>query len=341
MNFTMGNFLMALFSFLCAFATIYMSIYWSYQFSLNKDLCLVDYRQFYEGKDDVFPTISLCLMNPFLNENLAEYGVNQSIYLDFLKGNYASTDMLSIAYENVTIELSHFIRGYFVRWRNQTSVTVDLKLNPSTKILTSTSFNGFWGEDFYKCFSPVIPPDKNIRKFSLLVSNEVFPNGLRPTRYGLRTFVHLPKALLISLPTEQFLWPKRSSNENYVMNFEVEEVEILRKRNKGGTTCYENWREYDDWIVKLHRNTVMCNNPYQTKNDDLPLCTRKDQMLRSRYYLDAVTRNEHILPCKTMEGVRVKSYDHSLVGTQWEGNGEFWLDLEFKQEKFKEIRQTR
>ena len=87
MNFSVGNIMMALFSFVCAFATISMSIYWSYQFSLNEDLCLVDYRHFYKGKDDVFPTISMCLMNPFLKKNLAEDGVNQSTYLQFLKGN--------------------------------------------------------------------------------------------------------------------------------------------------------------------------------------------------------------------------------------------------------------
>ena len=81
---------MCLIASLYMFATLFMVTYWCYEFGLNEDLSIVTYSESTEGKDKIYPTMSMCLQNPFKKDRLTEYGVNQSIYLEFLKGNFFS-----------------------------------------------------------------------------------------------------------------------------------------------------------------------------------------------------------------------------------------------------------
>ena len=75
-----------IFVLLCAFAAISICVYWIYKYRLDEDLSVITYREFYEREDDVYPTVSICLVNPFLKRRLAENGVNESLYFKFLKG---------------------------------------------------------------------------------------------------------------------------------------------------------------------------------------------------------------------------------------------------------------
>ena len=87
---TLKAFLIYLLASLCMFATLFMVAYWCYEFGLNEDLSIVTYSESTEGKDKIYPTMSMCLQNPFKKDRLTEYGVNQSIYLEFLIGIFFS-----------------------------------------------------------------------------------------------------------------------------------------------------------------------------------------------------------------------------------------------------------
>ena len=126
-----------------AVAAIAICVYWIYKYRLDEDLSVITYREFYEREDDVHPTVSLCLRNPFLSEPLAEYGVNKSSYSDFLRGKYFSTQMLGINYENVTIDISDYIKGYLNIFRNGSKIVYgsDLEIE---KIKKQQILHGFW-----------------------------------------------------------------------------------------------------------------------------------------------------------------------------------------------------
>ena len=47
------------FKLLCVLATIAMACFWFYEYNLDEDLCLVDYKKYYETKDDVIPVFSI------------------------------------------------------------------------------------------------------------------------------------------------------------------------------------------------------------------------------------------------------------------------------------------
>ena len=67
--------------------TISMCICWIYLFNLNEGKGETNYQQFApESLDAVIPTLTLCLDNPFFNDRLAEFGIDNNSYLSLLAG---------------------------------------------------------------------------------------------------------------------------------------------------------------------------------------------------------------------------------------------------------------
>ena len=335
-----------LFASLCMFTTISMVVYWGYKFSLNEDSSVVTYREFYEQKDDVYPTISMCLENPFVQGHLAEYGVDEASYLDFLKGANFSKEMLDVDFDNVSIDISDYIKGYYFVLRNGTGVKQTTGLTTSFKsTLTLSSFAGFLGykDRFFKCFALNMAKYHNLRTFQILLSNNIFPNGIRPTTHKFQTYLHLPGQRLLSPDnTKRSIWPPRVYNEHYRTRIMVSGVSTEIKRNKKNNPCNKNWQEWDDRVVRRHKKETKCNNPYQKQNETLPMCDTQALMYRAVF-----TANEHVIanemkfdkPCKTMEDVRTEVWEETIKDVENEGT--FWFGINFQVNKFKESKQTR
>ena len=150
-----------MYNLLCVFMTFSMTGYWAYKFILDENITVVTYRKFYERENDAYPTISMCLKDPFLDERLAQYGIHRSLYLEYLKGEYFSEEMLNISYNNVTMDISDHIKGYRILFRNGTWTKVKFRDGSNIeekRRLTYVSYNGFhmsWG--YWKCFALGIP----------------------------------------------------------------------------------------------------------------------------------------------------------------------------------------
>lgn len=336
-----------IFAVVCIFITFCMCGYWVIKFNHDDDHTVVEYREFYHGEDDIHPTISLCLKNPFLNEALARYGIDETSYLAFLMGEYYDEKMLEIDYNLVTIDLVNFIKGYRIYYQNETFEKHQSGLSLTKKQnLVSVSFNGIVGTErfFYKCFALQVPHRKNLLTFRILLSNDIFPNGIRPTKYGLRTYVHLPNQFLLSSYTGKWIWPHRYANESYKMRFLQYGIDIVTKRNKKDDSCYEGWTEYDEWLVDKHKNETKCNNPYQKQNNDLPLCNTQELMKQALFHKSRVERKNDEKPCKTMESVRQTFIESTVDGENGESgfkHGEFWFSIKFPQNRFKKINQIK
>ena len=81
----------------CWTAAFALVTYWVYVFIQNDDLCVVDYRKYYETESDVFPMLTICLKNPISVEKMKTQasGINQTAYLQFLNGKVFDSEMLS------------------------------------------------------------------------------------------------------------------------------------------------------------------------------------------------------------------------------------------------------
>ena len=339
------------FTLLCILTTGGLCIYWCHEYSLNDDLNVVRYKEFHDTSDDVYPTMSFCLRDPFSKEALERLKINETSYRAFLMGKVFDPIFLNISYELVTIDLADFIKGYRIYYKNSTFKYVDSGLSiEDRQNLISTSFSGVVGTShtgFHKCFALNIPKLKDLRAFRILLPNNIFPEGKRPTRYLFRATVHLPKQFLLSAATEKWIWPYRTKNESYISRCIIRAADIVKKRNKKEMRCNKHWKDYDDWIAKLHINENKCRNVYQSDRDSkkqYPICDSLEKISRSKFYRSVVERKKYVLPCKTMENVNFEwlESDIDIDGDTTSNKvGHFWFSISFQMRTFKEFIHTR
>ena len=103
--------------------------------------------------------------------------------------------MLNVDFNHVTIDISDYIKGYRIYFRNGSIAKFDTDLNiEAKKALTHISFSGFAGffNVFLKCYALNIPKIDNLEIFRILLSNNIFPNGIRPAFLGLKPLYTSP-----------------------------------------------------------------------------------------------------------------------------------------------------
>ena len=327
---------------LCTFGAIGLSSYWIYKYWLDEEVSVVHYTKFQESSDNVFPTLSLCVTDPFVENRLAEYGSNQTSYSEFLAGKVFSKELMSINYSYVTTDIADFIKGYKIDFKNATEIEITSGLSvEEKKLLTISSFNGFfsWNEKFVKCFAFIIPQLKDLEVYRLLFSNQLFSNGLRKGQ--MQAAIHLPNQLLLSWFTRHYTWPDQSKSSRYKTRIFVRSMDVVVNRNNKKEKCNEHWTEYDDWVARTHAVEVGCINPYQDIGKEFPICDDKKKMDYSKFYQDITLRKQYIKPCRTMQNIHLdwteENYDEAEDGTF----GEFWIGIYFSNDIFKEIVQSR
>ena len=96
---------------ICILATLSLVAWCISLYKKDYDVSKVDYRNFHATEHDVYPSFSLCFGDVLLENKLHEYGVNKSLYLDFLKGIFWDKRLMGIDYENVSINPIDYMIG--------------------------------------------------------------------------------------------------------------------------------------------------------------------------------------------------------------------------------------
>ena len=113
MNKTAKNIFKRLYHLLCITSTLAMTAYCVYQYQLNKDVSIVDFKEFNEEEDFIYPTITVCFATNFIQEKLSDNqnGINVNAYYEFLSGNHWQDNMLDIDFDNVTVRIEDYLLG--------------------------------------------------------------------------------------------------------------------------------------------------------------------------------------------------------------------------------------
>ena len=184
----------------CWTATVLLLCYWIYFFSLDEDICLVDYKEYYDSPTHAFPTVSLCLKNPFPKQILMKKakGFDPDFYSKFLEGSYFDFEYANISYKTAVLNITKYVDNYWIEWRNGSSQI--FPMSHTTKEIFRTSYSGFWRSNFYNCYSLQIPHDKAIMAFQVELSNTIFPSGKRDRNYSTLTLLHAQNQFLTAPP---------------------------------------------------------------------------------------------------------------------------------------------
>ena len=316
-----------LFHTLCVFATIGLQIQCIYKYSLDEDVSLVSYRRFHAEKDNIYPSLSFCIINPFLEDRLKAHGkgINITSYSYYLQGLLWDERMLKIDYDNVTMSLFNNFVAVVVNLQNRTRIR-----GPHLHGFSSFISHPGWKPHFHvsfrsaatKCFTVDIPFVQNepLLALDIELQNSIFSKGVRPefevfdglnpdTGGGFATYLHYPGQRFLSDSTMKHNWkPRANKLQQYAMNFRVKDIEVLEHRNKGKTPCTTDWKNYDQIVMDAIMKNVGCRPPHWTtaKMKNLQLCSNVDDM--KNFMRPTSVLQNFIPPCQFIERIH---YDYT------------------------------
>ena len=319
------NFFGKLWLFSCISLTIFSVAKQCLNYLKNEDVTRVDYKRFNDRENDLYPSIGFCLTLPLKSERLIQYGQNitPKSYADFLIGKTWNEDMLKINYEDVVEDLHEYIVqvGY-----------VNRKLEVTFQFDGIGEQLGSWYREFSflttKCVTFNIPFKKYhiIGQFWFMLDQSIFNEGKRldtPSDFMFdeNQFIvvpHYPNQLSGNIATGMRTWPVRDENSeaNYVMHFNIRDVEVLERRNSNINQCDEGSPDLDGQIKDFVLDKVGCKPPYWNSSSSVPLCSTHKQIKaaadlveRVAFGFDKLGAHMKSIPCRTLEKIQYDARD--------------------------------
>ena len=347
MSFITLKCLHSIFKFACLVTAILMIIFCCYEFSQNKDVSEVSFVHFNENEYSIYPQITLCLVQPFLEDRLRNYGdgINSSSYTRFLKGEIWDARMVDIDIENVTVKLDDHLLD--------TCVGTSFDGKCQGKGYTSTHVYPFGP----KCLSFHYSNPKRIYFANLWIKNSIFPNGMRPHIKNFPVIITFPQQVL-RLSSEMDIWPTRNNaSDTYVMHFVVGGVEVIRRRNKPERKC-RDWKKYDSIVEEELLSDVGCRPFYSRSLKELVPCDTREKLrdIYRRHWLIMSHSPElggQTTPCNEIQKMQIEYKEENTnftkdkemfpeVTTELKNtDGWFRVTVLFQVQPIKEIKQIR
>ena len=225
------------------------------------------------------------------------FNVTGQNYKKFLVGEYFDESMLSIEYDDVTTNISEYLIQYAVGFNNGTDID-----NITQNILWKAPYSTFsWNnwEYFVKCFTLEIT-NVSVYEFGWELDRGIFPNGTRSQSGGFATLFHYPNQILASINSMTRIWPTKTSEENYWMEFDIKGMNVFHRRYKAGfNNCVREWQNYDALLLERRIESVGCRTPYQSTKHNFPICDSQEKMRKAMFPLKA----GNLAPCRTIEKI--------------------------------------
>jgi hypothetical protein len=259
----------SIFHFICSIAAFGLTCWCIYKYMKDEDVSLVSYKRYNSDENSIYPSLTLCFNNPFINEKLKGVGngINTTTYVKFLKGLYWDKRMVRIDYDNVTLDIERYIEEAKIVLSNG-SVYNDKGKVRYYVVMRSSSL---------KCFSfdPQLLPDVGIEYLVVVLKNSIFPNGYRPTHHtfdansgkggGFEVRFNYPRQVFRSDFTAKWIWEGLGHNatDKWVgMTFKVKNIEVLKRRSKYGLPCNKDWKHDDEKIMEEMIQKLQCVPPH-------------------------------------------------------------------------------
>ena len=266
---------------LACFATAFaMSVLWLYKYLQDEDIVQFNVKAF-DFKEEEYPMLSFCLYNHFIESKLKEYDENLTPeeYKKILSGISSYNGEKNINFDDVTIDLVDYFLGLTIGFRNGSKITMN---QPELlQELLQVTYSGFYFEVFFKCFG-FSPKFENIKWFSLSLNSSLYPNGIRPSSWTPSVTMHLPNQLLLAGNSQKGTWPKRTKKIGYAMNFELQQLDIIIRRNKRNYPCTDELN-FDQIILDDYLQKVGCKTTYQRTNKSLEICDSQEKTKQANF----------------------------------------------------------
>ena len=319
-----------------------------YIFLQNDDLTRVEYHVYNHNKNDIHPSISLCFARDiFLESRFDDLGkdINSSVYQEFLKGNIKwNSTMSEIHFDDVTLDIADYLMYRWILYSDGLNMTGDL---PKLYI-------GY--QDYStKCFSVDFEykKERTISYTGMYLKKNIFPKDTwKHPNFGV--YLHYPRQLLKE-PTYKLLREVNSgSHESGQYHyFKIQQMEVIRKRNKGIMPCQKGWNNIDDQITRKIVENVGCSPPYWNTSSngqctehqlqELSSIEQQTLPLNNLFYLYNETLFQKIVPpCQEIKSISYEYDQIPIYAYMYENDGDDLIHLifHFEESTFKVIQQV-
>ena len=270
-----------IFHLICSISAFSLTCWCIYKYMKDEDVSLVNYKRYHSDKNSIYPSLTLCFNNPFLNDRLESFGkgINTTTYSKFLKGLHWDERMVDINYDNVTLDINQHLEEAKVVLANGT--VYNHKGAVKNYIVVRSSY--------LKCFSfdPPFLPNVGVEYLVVVLKNSIFPNGYRPTHHnfdvdsgvgsGFEVRFNYPRQVFRSDFTAKWIWEDLGNNasQKWVgMTFKVKNIEVLRRRSKYAFPCNNDWTHDDDKIMENIAQTIQCTPSHWELNNHENACSQ-------------------------------------------------------------------
>ena len=121
------------------------------------------------------------------------------------------------------------------------------------------------------------------------------------------------------------------------MRFKIDSMEVIKRRNKINYPCLQEWKHYDGVIMNHHAKTTNCTTPYQKRLKDIPICTTREKMKEADFSFSSGKVSNYPPPYTAAEKISCTFEEVESTGTDWYGEGDFYVGIYFYNPRFKEI----
>ena len=325
-----SGFFLNVFKFGCIVVTGCMIGYWAYKFHKNSDLTLIEYKLMVDLEDSFYPEITICMASPFIKNDLIDITDEPfftSQYESYLQG-YGSDENYKryekVGYNQVTPNLFDYFSGLLINWKpgkNYSGIPC-YDVNDCPYFIFKNNYDGFSNQNtsFQKCFG--IEAKKSYVKDIKSVIVFFKPELKAILKQISLMFVgfNFPNQLLREPGAVQNIWHD-SDHEPRAELFHITSLDIIRRRNKHEYKCMEDWRNFDNLVLKRYMELKDCRVPYIRRNVDIPVCNTQEKMQNARYNgWTFLQKNSFPDPCKEVPFIEFKHHiaqlDHEAFDYQ-------------------------
>ena len=302
----------SMFTAVCFIGTVIMVGYWIVRYHKNEDVSLVEYRSMDTIEDPIQVAFSLCIQNPFLEDEFKKISsdLSSADYIKYLIGIIPGKQTYEkISYENVTINLSDHFENLIVVPRDNSKWIVCSTLKECPFLSLKNNMNSFtpFSSNFFKCFGIGIDikHSHNVKTIKISFGSSLAPllNKIGPI-YPLFNY---PEQLLLANGDGKPIW--ENPNESRVWKyFAIRNMEILRQRYKVNDQCVLDWKVFDTLMLQQHIEKVGCRPPYLKKVSEISLCDTQ-MKIRGSIFDGMFQSHRYVPPCHSISKL---DHDYTL-----------------------------
>ena len=297
---------------ICILSTTILICFGVFQFFLDHDATRITFRNYHEDTESIYPAMSVCFEDP-LDEDKFYNRSQKRHYEHYLQGKGNAKMVEGINYDEVSksfydhlIKVDIVLSNYTILTYNSTILNMNYsKVNKWIPHLY-ISFR----HSSYKCWTFQIPfmLDRSILKYGIQFRNTVFSNGYRPSLNGFNVIMSYPGQYLTNR-LKRGHWDVRNDrryknkSKTVIMKFDVQNVVVLKLRNKRKKPCNSKWENNDEYILGEITKEIGCKPLHWKTETNLPDCKSRLQMRKAHEIFGKSGENEFTPPCRRLEKI--------------------------------------